>query len=32
MVNISVKFKSKSIKKIYLKGEGGLLSLGKLEC
>lgn len=32
MVNISVKFKSKRIKKIYLKGEGGLLLLGKLEC
>lgn len=32
MVNISVKFKSKSIKKIYLKGEGGLLLLGKSEC
>lgn len=32
MVNISVKFKSKSIKKIYLKGEGGLLFFGKLEC
>lgn len=32
MVNILVKFKLKSIKKIYLKGEGGLLLLGKLEC
>lgn len=32
MVNILVKFKLKSIKKINLKGEGGLLLLGKLEC
>lgn len=30
MVNILVKFKLKSIKKIYLKGEGGVVI--KLEC